>query len=67
METNDDAEVASINELYIKQESIRYNKRPIPHCDTIITKDSKKRRKIDQNKNVEVKQSVFYTVFCCCR
>lgn len=66
--TEEDKEVANINSVFIEENAIRYNKRPIPHTDTINTFETKKRR-LDKDKvKVKVKDnsSIFSYLFCCC-
>jgi len=57
-----DKEVASINGYG----EVRYNKRPIPHTDTINTFDNKRRR-VQPSEKIESKSkcSWLYQMFCC--
>lgn len=67
--TEEDKEVANINSVFIEENAVRYNKRPIPHTDTINTFDTKRRR-VDKDKEDKVKvkdnSSIFSYICCCC-
>ena len=68
--TEEDKEVANINSVFIEENAIRYNKRPIPHTDTINTFDTKRRRldkdKVKVKDKVKDNSSIFSYLFCCC-